>query len=425
MNALLARLLSPQELGAYFLAFSLVSFGAIMGSLGLPQVGIRFVAESMGLGEYGRVHRIISFTLRLGALGALTVGLTYLLFGEALGKGVFQAPALAAVTGLVAGWMAVASVQSILSEIFRGFHDIRLATVFGGSVTGGGLLAGGLAVLCVGLLQFLEGESTLRSILFIVVSCSLVTALLSGWVLRRKLSSIPEWGLRSGTRPTGMLRVAWPLLLTSVLLVAVSQVDIWILGAFRPQQEVAVYGAVSRMVLLVAMPLQIVNAVVPPLIAEMYSQGRNPALEDTLRGAAALAGVPASTVLLGFVFLGGPLLGIVYGDYYSAGATVLALLSLGQLVSVIVGSCGVVLAMTGRQNLLMVTTAICSAVTVVLGLSVVEQYGATGVAAAVAGGVALQNTLMWLEVKATVGVWTHIGFAKLPNLVRTAIKGDL
>jgi O-antigen/teichoic acid export membrane protein len=41
------------------------------------------------------------------------------------------------------------------------------------------------------------------------------------------------------------------------------------MGAFRPHTEVAVYGAASRLVILVAMPLVIVNSVVPPLIAGM------------------------------------------------------------------------------------------------------------------------------------------------------------
>ena len=424
VNALLARLLSPQDLGAYFLAFSLVSFGAILGSLGLTQAGIRFVAESMGLNEYGRVRRLVNLTLRIGISGALVVGLSYLLFGEELGRIVFQAPALVGVTGLVAGWMAVASVQGLLSEIFRGFHDIRLATILGGSVTGGGLLAGSLMVLGVGVLYLLEDESTLQPILLLVLFCSFVTTLLSGWLLRRKLSSLPEKELHNRASPSEMLHVALPLLTTSLVLIAITQVDLWIVGAFRSQQEVAVYGAVSRMVLLVAIPLRIINVVVPPLIAEMYSQGKRQILERTLRSTAAVAGAPASIVLLGFIFLGAPLLGIVYGDYYRDGATVLALLSLGQLVSVLTGSCGVVLAMTGRQNILMATTVVCGAATVIVGLTVVDQYGATGVAAAVAGGVALQNTLMWLEAKVIVGIWTHVGLAKLPELIRAAIKGD-
>lgn len=52
-GALLARLLTPRELGAYFLAYSIVLFGSMLGSLGLQGAATRLVAQSLGLGLYG------------------------------------------------------------------------------------------------------------------------------------------------------------------------------------------------------------------------------------------------------------------------------------------------------------------------------------------------------------------------------------
>src|SRR5918994_2191000 len=53
-NGLLARMLTPQEFGAYFLALGLIPFGAVVGSLGLPKTVVRFVAESMTFNQLGR-----------------------------------------------------------------------------------------------------------------------------------------------------------------------------------------------------------------------------------------------------------------------------------------------------------------------------------------------------------------------------------
>jgi hypothetical protein len=64
-NGLLARLLSPQELGAYFLALSIVSLGAVLGSMGLPKTVVRLVAENMGLDRSGRTLRAIRTVLGL------------------------------------------------------------------------------------------------------------------------------------------------------------------------------------------------------------------------------------------------------------------------------------------------------------------------------------------------------------------------
>src|SRR5215213_8322329 len=135
-NALLARLLPPRDLGAYFLAFSVVLIGGAVGQLGLGQAAVRFLAESIALGRLGRVRRTVAIVLCLGGLGASSVALAYLLLGNILSTRLFHAPALAAVTGLVAGWMAAMALQNLLAETFRGFHDIRLATAFNSLIAG-------------------------------------------------------------------------------------------------------------------------------------------------------------------------------------------------------------------------------------------------------------------------------------------------
>ena len=38
--------------------------------------------------------------------------------------------------GFIAAWAALQSFQILTSETFRGFHDIRLASIFGGVITG-------------------------------------------------------------------------------------------------------------------------------------------------------------------------------------------------------------------------------------------------------------------------------------------------
>jgi O-antigen/teichoic acid export membrane protein len=66
-----------------------------------------------------------------------------------------------------------------------------------------------------------------------------------------------------------ILSVSWPMWVTNITLFVGTQTDIWIVGAFRSQEEVAIYGAAVKLVLMVALPLQIVSTVVPPLITEM------------------------------------------------------------------------------------------------------------------------------------------------------------
>lgn len=334
VNVLLARLLLPSEMGAYLLAFTLVAFGAQAGALGLNQFTVRFVAENVGRGQLRQIRRLVSVIFKLGALGALGMGAAYWIFGELLATEVFRSPELAAVSGLVAGWIIVMTAQLLLSETFRGFHNIDMAAIFGGLATWA------LLAICLGILWLLDGQASLVTVTLLAVASGLANALLASRILYKKVSSFPlgEETLDSGFEVAKVLRVTAPLLVSNLALLALTQADLWILGAFRSQEEVAVYGAAARMVLLVAVPLLIVNAIVPPLIAEMHVQGRRQELERIVRATVTVALLPTLGVVVIFMLAGGEILGVLFGDYYSKGALVLALLSAGHLTNVWAGA---------------------------------------------------------------------------------------
>ena len=423
LNVLLARLLSPQDLGIFFLVFSVVSFFAVLGSLGLNTAIVRFLAENLGLNRPEGARATAKKILLAGTLGSSAVGVAYFLFGVPVLATAFGAPALEAVAGLTAGWILVLTLQNLFAEAFRGLHDIRLAAIFGRSAAGFGSLASAvLLVLVLAMLWALDRRVDLRTVILVAVLTGVAAAALAGWLFRGKLRALPNGGsLRDAPALGGVLRLAGPLLVADLTLFVLLQADLWILGVFLPQDEVALYGAAARLVTFVLMPLLIVNAVLPPVIAEKYAQGKTRELQQTLRVTATLAGIPAAFVLFGFVFFGEQILTVVFGGYYGGGAAILTALSLGQLVSVLTGSCGVTLAMTGHQTLMMATTVASGVLTVAAGLLAVGPFGSTGVAVASAAGLGLQNVLLWLGARYATGMRTNVGIRHLPKDLRSLL----
>lgn len=421
-NGLLARMLSPQEFGAYFLALSIISLGAVVGSLGLPKTVVRFVAEDMGLNRFGRTRRVIFTVLGLGILGTLGVSLSYLFVGDLVGGYLFGSPALVAVTALIAAWMAISVVQEITAETFRGFHDIRTATLLGGLATGGksgGLVMRLLMLACLVLLWMMSGGTDLRTVMLVSIGSGAVSVLLSVWLLRSKVSSLgsrveAKDPAQDPVSPKEVLRVSIPLLVIALTAFVLQSSDIWILGVLGSQEEVAVYAAASRLVALIAMPLLIANLVLPPIIAEMYAQGKTTELERTLRAFSTVSGVPALLLLAGFMLLGGPVLGLVYGDYYRSGALVLVLLSAAKVAAVWAGSCGLVLQMTNHHMQMLCVGLLTGPLFIVAALLLVRGYGPVGVASAAAATTVLQNAILVLVARRKTGMWTHVVFSLSP-----------
>jgi O-antigen/teichoic acid export membrane protein len=193
-------------------------------------------------------------------------------------------------------------------------------------------------------------------------------------------------------------------------------VDIWILAAYVPPSEVALYGAASKLVFFVATPFIIASQVVPPIISELHAQGRKHELERSLRGVATLAGIPAALVLLAFLLFGASIMGFVYPPFFRQGATALAILSVARLYAVVTGNSGALLMMTGHQKTMMRITAISAVYAVTIELLLAPRFGIVGVAIGTATAQVIQNTLQLVFGKLRVGIWTHAELSPRPLL---------
>jgi O-antigen/teichoic acid export membrane protein len=272
----------------------------------------------------------------------------------------------------------------------------------------GGLVTGTLLASSLGVLWFVQGQATLNTVLLLTVGSGLINILIAGWFLRRKMMSFPMTGAEGRIKVREMLNVSWPLLVASLTFYVLTQSGIWVVGAFRSTEEVAIYGAVIRLVLLLSMPLTMVSLVLTPLIAEMYARGEKRQLEHTIRTVATLVSIPALLMFVMFILLGGSILSLVYGDYYRAGATVLIVLSMGQLATFWSGACGHVLNMTGHQHAAMVITALSAIVCVAIALATVNNFGMLGVALATFAALVLQNVAMVIYSRKVIGIKPNV-----------------
>ncbi len=421
-TVLLARMLSKQEAGAYILALSIVSLGAVVGSLGLPKTVVGLVAENIGVGRPERARRVIRTVLGIGVFGTLGISLAYLLGGDLVSEYVFHSSLLVGVTGLMAGWIAIAVVQEITAETFRGFHDIRLATLLGGLATGG--KSGGLImrILLLGILALLwvkYGQVDLQTVMLVSVGSGSASVVLSIWLLYGKVSSLdsPTPVEEDSVSAKEVLDDAIPFLAIALTALVLLSADVFILARLGSLGEVALYGMVSRLVTFVALPLLVVNLVLPPIVAEMYARGQTGRLERTLRTFSTLAGVPSLLILIVFMLLGGPILEMLYSKpiYYSDTAVlVLLILSAAKLAAVWSGSCGLVLQFTGHQSSMLRVSLLTSPLFFVVAILATQRYGPVGVACAVAVTTALQNVIMVLVAKRKTGMWTHVMFSLAP-----------
>lgn len=407
---LLARLLAPEALGAFYLVQSIVVPAGQLGQLGMPRPLTRLVAQAEACGEGERVPGIIGAALQLALGAGLIVALLYLLLGDWVARSVFETPVMTQATWLAAIWTLVIVFQQISAAALRGLHRVG-AAAFVAESGAKILMAGGLGAMLLAS----GGPRDFATVLGIAVGAAGAVTLLG----LGTLAPVAASGTAAHARGAHALlvRASLPLVLTAVVHVALNGADLWIVGAHFASDQVALYGAAKRLILIVGLPLMLLPLVIPPVIADLHARGELERLERVIRGSATLGGLPAIPLLLVFALASEPVLGLAFGEFYRGASTVLVLLCIERLVFVWAGPCSLTLLMTGHETAVMKLTVGMGIATVALVYLGVLLLGFIGAAVGFVAGSVVHQLLTLYAVQRLVGIRTNMTLRQLPQAV--------
>jgi O-antigen/teichoic acid export membrane protein len=396
---LLARMLTPDALGDYFLAMTAATVASMLALMGLSGVAMREVSAAVGMGRHDRARAASVATVVLAcASGAVAAGVLVSPVGRLLAVNVLHSPHLHDLMPLVAAWTVLLMATSLATDIWRGLGNIRLAVILNDF--------GPKAVFAVGVaaLWLVSRHVDTGVILWLWVGT--LGALAGIWMvaLARRIGSFPT-GPRVPRRV--LVGVGLGVLITGIMWQAMDQVDLMILANAAPRHDVALYGAAGRISLLLAVPLFLVEFVVPPLVGALNARGERKTLELILRRSATIAMLPTALGAIAVLAAGRWILSGLYGSYYGKAWPVLAVLALGDVAFVLTGSCGLALWMTGHQKLTARVATAFAVITLGAAVVTVHVFGMLGLAVTMALGLAGQNVVLLLLAKRRLGVWTY------------------
>lgn len=411
LNVVLARTLAPADFGRFTMLMSLIALVGFFCTLGLSNAVVRFVAESVAQGDRSRARQVLGQGYRLVLIATLVVSLTVMAAWHWLASWLsLPESGMAPLIGLNIGLLALIQLTS---ESLRGLHELRVASVMSGGQTGGLLSNLLLLVLLAAALPI--AHVTLDLAVTLNVLAMLLVLPLGLYALRLHVRNGLSGAAKSLPLPIAtLLATSLPLMVIQVVSFASSQADLWIAGV-ACAEDLALYSAARRLMLVVAIPLQMVNFLVMASVAELNAQSRIDELEALLRRAATIAAVPSLGALLISLVMGGPILEALFGPYYRDAATLLALLSLGQFALAWSGSSQCALTMTGRQNVALAVALTSALVLLVAGTVMARTFGTIGLAATSAAVVAAESLTQWLLAHKLVGVRANMSL-DLPTL---------
>ena len=428
LTALVTRLLEPVDVGVLFLSFSIIIMISIIIRLGLDQLGVKLIGEALSERNYRAVQSItfkiitivIVFSLICSTLIYFSFGYISIYFFS--GKDIkitFQL--------LFSLWVFVTSLQIFFAEIFRAHHHISEASIFSGGTVFGGFFVSLFVGLSFLFLYFIEIKITLEIILAIIVSISSISLLIEGYLILKIFKKYSDRGTEGNDclvsiGYTELVKQGLPFIVTIFSSFSLIHLDTIVLGHYRPDEEVAIYAATTRIVKIVLLFSMVTYEVVAPVIVELNTTNQKEKLEEMLRVVATLAAVPAAIILLFFIFSADMVLGYLYGEYYKAGASILVILSIAQFINVWTGLCGYSMSMMGYQRIKMYIFSSVTFVALIGCVIFAKEYGSIGVAYIIGLAWITQNILVLFFTRYLTGIWTHVdlfgSYKKLLRLLR-------
>jgi O-antigen/teichoic acid export membrane protein len=201
-----------------------------------------------------------------------------------------------------------------------------------------------------------------------------------------------------------LLRLSFPILLSSAFLSISSWTDIFMLGSMASKADVGVYSAAYKLATITLLVILTINIIIAPKIAELYHQNKIKQLELEVRNANRLMTyltLPIVIVLLFFrkFFLGW------FGMEFLSGELVLILLSFGFLVNAFCGTVTHILNMTNYQKILRNLTLAMAILNISLNYLLIPKFGINGAAAASLISQVFLNATAVYYVKKHLGFW--------------------
>ncbi len=412
VSALLARILSPEDMAIFFLANSVAIFLALNYRFGFDNLLLQKISESLSADnvDYAKALVIVG----LGMVGVVSLFSAMLLYfgpGHFLLTTFFSSQPVEGFLGLIIIWSIVLAFQFLLSEIFRAFKEISLAVIVGGALT---------SLLSLGSLfslSFVGGQEKLEVVLSLVIISGLINVFIGIKKLHKRIRGVRR-DIVSAIRIKALFNDGWPFWGHAITHYIIGFSGLWILGRYAEGLDVANYGAAIRLTALIAMALLVVNSVVSPLIAGMNLKGERKKMERILRGSATLASVPSLIIILIFFIFAENTMVFVFGEPYESGSSILRILLFGHLVAVLSGAHGYLLMMSGHQKTMMFITLVSAILTIAMSMLVIVPFGVIGIAWVTSVIIALQQLASLLLSHLKTGVWCHFSIGKMNEFVK-------
>ncbi len=372
-HLMLAWVLSPEQLGIFYSATSLVAVAGVVTARGYPQISARFSVR------YGVGAKTGLFALFVGQV--LSDGMRMALFAAALIiAGAWLYPGLDvsarwtfSICGAMLPAITLLNIETNLAGALKRFGLCYIPE---------GLFRPAVFFLVMGVVTLIGMRPNSGEVAFVFALITFGVAAFVHFGLKR---AVPRWRIQPmrGSRVVRRWRrEAWPLVLLSLFTNFFVDVAILCATPVLAPADIAVFGLCLKLALLAGYIVQIAQQMAVPDLAAARRDRRPQDVDRILRRAIIVPALGTLVAAVAVALFGKQMLAL-FGPSFVAGHLALFVLVLSQFVRAIAGPSAHLITLTGQQDL---NAGLCAGAIALLLLSygvLVPPFALSGAAFAV------------------------------------------
>ena len=388
------RIYGASVYGLVSLSFALFMIGGIFSRLGLDINLVRFYASSGNWEDKGVFYRVlIKAILASVLLGALLFGLREYICLKLFGK-----PELLPYIG----WTAAALPFWAITRLCGGVLRARKQSRWFAFLNNPGRFLFSFVALMILWAIWDSPLSAIKAHFYAIV-------VLAFMGLARTIPLLEGVTFRSNVSSWNFLRESFPMMLSSTILVLLGWTDTFVLGIYEQSEEIGVYNVALKIAALTSFSLQAINSILAPKLAEAYELDAMDQFNRQVGFSTRLNFFVTLMVVTAILILHPWILGI-FGKGFTGGSNILIVLCIGQLVSSLSGSVGVIMQMTGRQKAYQNFVLLALALNILLNFTLTPAYGGFGAAVATTVSMLTWNVLGAWYLKSKWNITSYYNF---------------
>ena len=409
-EVLAAHFLGIAAYGWYGLAMMLARIGEKLAVFGVPVSVLRYLPIHLSRGERREALGIVLAGLPLSIGIGLSLAIVLANYNDWFAIHAVRQPGAAPWIGALGLAIPLLALIDLVGDVTRGFGQAWPAIVFRNLIP--------QLCLATTLAWLLLAGGPHLAVAYGLLGGLIVGTCLAGVAVLRLVRARIGW-----TRPILRFRrvygYAVPVAANSMVSLALSGTDLFLLGILTDADTVGAYRGCMQIVLVFDLIWNAFSAATAAVYAVLVANGQHPRLQATYSAASHLSTLLAAPLLLVIIVNAVDILGLL-GSAFATAAVGLVVLAVGQFVKVSLGAACIVLNVGGRQTLEAGNVALATIANLALNYVLIPHYGLLGASLSTAISLIALGLLRCWQLRRVFNLQTSFR-GQLRVLVATAL----